>query len=805
MRAPITFAWRNLVFGRGAHDVWSLYRVHMQSYAGLSATGKIGVLGAFAAFASTIEADFQLLRVHRAWSAADYDEAARSTVDARYGDVAWLDDLLAAHRRAVVSDGPGRPELFLAVRLKGTETHGVPRLIEELRRAVGLADPRAISQRRMDELLDEERRTFGRAGDFLDLERASSAELQWLIRRTTCRGVGEPWVDHFWRPQALVLDADDEEGGRRFHPLEADVLRLLDEPVEVERDHLRVGEGMQTALVLGALPETMTFPGRQAELMFAPLEALDFPVDVCFAARWIPNDHALALVRRRIVDADHAYTEESHGDHGPTAQAAARPDIARELEEQLTSAQRPPLLRGQFSAIIAATTALELDDRVRRLRREYAPISLHRPKDVQLDLWLSHLPGQLPAVRRYDDVLLPEQVGAMVPAATHAVGARTGLLIGHTLSGSRQPVLFDVTEGSRTSRPPAVLCTGTLGSGKTLTAQLLALHAFIGGSRVIDLDPKGDHHLAEVLGGEQVEQVELTADGSDRGMLDPLRIGPEDLRVELAHSFLTELLPAPVPAEWQTEIRAAVAEVEQRGGRSCGLVLEQLRAGDDHARAAARAIAIHAESGLLQLGFASSDEDGSPAGPRPVTSLRIANLTLPVPGTPRPDLTQEERTGRALLRLLAVEALHFASSDWSRHKLLVIEELSQLVGDAIGLTLIERIVRLCRSQNATPVLVTQVVDDVGDLSDLVGCFFAFGVETDAEAARVLRLLGLDPEDGELRAQLRSFRRGRCLLRDYDGRISPVQIDLADDELLRALDTTPTGGPLHSSNGSAPAL
>jgi hypothetical protein len=67
---------------------------------------------------------------------------------------------------------------------------------------------------------------------------------------------------------------------------------------------------------------------------------------------------------------------------------------------------------------------------------------------------------------------------------------------------------------------------------------------------------------------------------------------------------------------------------------------------------------------------------------------------------------------------------------------------------------------------------------------------AFGVETDAEAARVLNLLGLDGDDLAMRARLRGFRQGRCLLRDYEGRVGAVQIDLADDALLAALDTTP---------------
>jgi hypothetical protein len=144
--------------------------------------------------------------------------------------------------------------------------------------------------------------------------------------------------------------------------------------------------------------------------------------------------------------------------------------------------------------------------------------------------------------------------------------------------------------------------------------------------------------------------------------------------------------------------------------------------------------------------------------------------------------------------LLSVHALHLASGDWSRHKVLIIEELSQLVGDAVGLSLLQRIVRLCRSQNATPILATQVVDDVGStaaaVADMVGCFFAFGVETSGQAERVLGLLGMDREDERLRNQLQSFRRGRCLMRDYEGRVSPVQIDLADDALLRAFDTTP---------------
>jgi hypothetical protein len=792
MRAPIRFGWRNVVFADGRSEAWALFRLYTRSYPGLTLSGKLEVLGALAAYATACEADFQLLRVSRGWSGDDYGAAARATLDAEHGHPDALETLVSHHEQAFDAEAFRRPELFLSVRLTtDTSSSWLAALWSSARRGIGLDDAAGMTQRQLDAVLQAETRAFARVCDYLDAERVSSRELQWLVRRSYCRGMGtEPWLDEFWRPQALVLDSEDEDGGRRFVPLEADVLRLFDEPIGPRRDHLAFEGSVQAVLVLGALPEATQFPGHHAELMFSPLEALPFPVDACFCARWIANGAALSLVRRRIVDADHAYAEESHGEHGPTARTAARPDLARELEEELAGADRPPLLRGQLSLVVGAPTVAELDDRVRRIRREYAPIAVHRPKDVQVDLWLQHFPAQPAALHRYDDLFLPEQVGAMVPMATHSVGARTGLLIGHTLAGAPQPVLFDVTEGSRTSRPPAVLCTGTLGSGKTLTAQLLALHAFVGGSRVVDLDPKGDHRLREVVGPEHVEHIELSADGADRGMLDPLRIGPQDLRVELAHSFLVELLPAPVSPAWQTEIRSAVSEVVAADGRSCGLVLNRLEEGNDDAQAAARAIGVHAGSGLLQLGFAAPGTPPPRTGERSLVSLRIANLTLPVPGTPRADLTHEERTGRALLRLLAVQALHLVADDWSRHKVLILEELSQLVGDAVGLALVQRIVRLCRSQNATPVLITQVVDDVAAVSDLVGCFMAFGVETDAEAARVLNLLGLDGDDPAMRARLRGFRQGRCLLRDYEGRVDAVQIDLADDALLAALDTTP---------------
>jgi len=801
VRAPLTFAWRNVVFGSGVTDAWALFRVHTRSYPGLSVTEKLQALGELAGFATAVERDFSLLRVTRAWSTPDYLAAARAGRDPDHADVEAFEELLASHALVLADDAPARPELFLSVRLAQADDgmgatvaaarDGLAGLVD---RALGRGDARGLSQRRLDELLDLETRLHARVADYLDIERAASREFQWLVQRAFTRGVGEPWLDEFWRPQALVLDADEEDGGRRFRPLEADVLRLYDTPIEQHDRALTMrgedGDVHQALLTVGALPEATPFPGRLAELLFAPLEALPFGVDACFGARWIPNDRALALTRRRVVDADHAYTEESHGEHGPTATAAARPGIARDLEEYLTSSDRPPLLRGQIGLAVGAATSDELEDRVQRLRREYAPITLHRPLGEQLRLFVAHLPAQLSPVARYDDVFLPEQFGAMVPTATHAVGSTAGTYVGYTLSGSRQPVLFDATEASRTSRPPAVLFAGTSGGGKSLAAQVVAFHAYLAGSKVIDIDPKGDHALDRLVGEENVEVVEFGAGAEHRGALDPLRIAPEDLRVELAYSFLVELLPAPVPPQWQTEIRAAVAEEVDAGGRSCLGVVERLDAGDDDARAAARAIRVHADTGLLRLGFAGRDAAPPEVSDRPVMVVRVANLTLPEPGTPRSELTAEERTGRALLRLLGACALHLMHADRGRHKVLLFDEVWTFLGDASGLALLGRISRIARSLNTLPLYATQVGDEIGQLAAFVGCVFGFGVETDDEAKRLLKVVGLDATDASRRRHLCGFRAGRCYMRDYEGRIAPMQVDPASAAVLSTLDTTP---------------
>jgi hypothetical protein len=385
----------------------------------------------------------------------------------------------------------------------------------------------------------------------------------------------------------------------------------------------------------------------------------------------------------------------------------------------------------------------------------------------------------------------------MMPTATHVAGARRGYYLGHTLSASRRPVLFNLSEGSERDGNATVLSVGALGSGKTTLAQKLQYEAFLRGARVIDCDPKGDHrfHLLEDV-APHVESLALQPDPKLRGMLDPLRVAPEHMRQEAAVSFLLDLLPRRAEPVWETAIVAAVDKVIARSGSpTCLEVVRALQDGSDVDAQVGQTLEIYARTGLTQLGFADSRQPLPPVGQRQVTYLPIRDLPGPPPGADRAEYSQTERVGEQIVRLIAMFALQLMSAERSRLKVFSFDEGWRLLSDPVGRTLLISLQRMGRSELAVPIISTQLVSDTlldnrESLESLIGATFVFGVRSQQEAGRALALIGLDPEDAGLRRQLLEFGAGRCLFRDHRGRVEAIQVDLIGSVLRRALSTTP---------------
>jgi hypothetical protein len=816
MRPPISFVYGNCVFASGLGDGWAAFAVDVSSYQWLSEDGKrarfLALLGALEA----IEADVQILRVGRRWRAERYaremdggvpmDGGARGLEGSHEHERTRYVDEHASRLREVAG---AQPAVFLLVSLRDPERDVAsyvskvaeqhPRQwLESLTRVFSLRDRRLLNVAELEAARVRADQAHARLADFLPVREARGADLQWLVRRAFCRGVGEPDIDGLHEPRALIFERNGEAV---LAPLEGDVMRWMDGYVEHRGRALRIeselGTSWQAHLVLGALPEQTRFPGAAAELMFAPVESLPFGADLSLNARFLPNELALRIARKRIQDADQIVRAESDGEQGVSDLGYERTQEARDLLAYLQASSRPPLLRATLAVAVGADGEDELEERVEMCRRAYGDVRLHRPIGDQLELFLQHLPGQRTRVAGYDDTLTTEQVAAMMPTAAHAVGSRKGFYLGYTLSGSRQPVRFNLREGSDSDRNSTILSVGALGSGKTTLDQKLKYEGFLLGARVIDCDPKGDHrfHLLDEV-APHTESVTLRPDPALRGVLDPLRIAPEHLRQDAAVSFLRDLLPGRAEASWETALVGAVDRVIRRSRAPTCLEVAQALCEGDHAEAqVGMALMVYARSGLTQLGFADPAVKLPPFGHRQVTYLPIRDLPGPEPGMRRSEYSQAERVGEQIVRLIAMFAMHLMAVERERLKLFSFDEGWRLLGDPAGRALMASLQRMGRSELAVPIISTQLVGDtlVGDresLDNLIGATFVFGMRSEAEAARALALLGLDREDPRLRQRLLELEAGRCLFRDHRGRVEAIQVDVVVPTLLRAFSTTP---------------
>ena len=797
---PLRYARRNILIGPDG-DAAALYRAETIAYSFLPTAEKWGLLRRLERLAHLAGGDFSIWRVQRAYPAERYAPGLADLADERHADAEGWRRYLEGHEARLRELRSHVLEVYIAVSLtEGGAGPSALRSFGRVRRRVeelaGVGAPQPISGSELEALAAVEQRTFDRLGGAIALERASTEELHWLLRRTACRGVAEPVADRHWQPDALVVIAPG--GSVAYEPLEQELRRCANAPATEhpgESPSLAVeaeeGTVYQAFLCAGSLAEEAEFPGA-AEVLFAPAEDAGFPVDAVLHAQWVGNREALGQVRKRILDVEHAYRDQMEGAaSGPGVLAEEDRELAREYEAILQSSAHPPMLRASISLAVGTADREELERRVGALRERFGDVALHRPRGLQHALFADHLPrpggGSVPD---YVQQMTVEQFGASVPIATAQVGSTDGIYIGFSSAGGARPVFYDPTEAPREARASAVLLAGTLGSGKTIAAQSIAFAAQRRGSLVVDFDPKPDHGLDRVpeLRGE-VEVLELSGDPEHRGKLDPLAIGLPELREELASSYLVELLRDPPPS-WEVAIDRAVRDAVRAGERSLGAVIERLRSAEAEAgREVAEALDVLSDFGLARLGFGSGEAEPIEVA-RSVITIRTPGLSLPDPGASRETYTRAERVSVATLSLVAALALRLIAGDRSRHKVVVLDEAWFLLASTQGRSLLNRIIRLGRALNATVLVATQRLADLGELSELFGVYFLFGQETDAEARAGLAQIGLDAEDTAARARLREYRQGLCLMRDLDGRVGELRFDLVFPELLGALDNTP---------------
>jgi hypothetical protein len=293
VRAPLRFVYGNVCLGGGEDDAWALFVAEPHPFDGLTTADKNERFSRLVSALEAAEADMQILRVSRPFAVERYLRELESEPTPH---VAARESLTASHRERFAGLNARQPWIAIAVRLTAakhdttastTEQRSVAeRWLRAARGAIAWERPRVLSIARLEALRIRADEAHAQLAAYLDVRPARTVDVQWLVRRAFCRGLGEPVVDGLHEPQALVFERN---GQAVLAPLEGDVLRWCDGYVDHHGRHLRIeselGVSWQAHLVVGALPERGVFPSALLALLSAVPDALPFPIDLSLNAR----------------------------------------------------------------------------------------------------------------------------------------------------------------------------------------------------------------------------------------------------------------------------------------------------------------------------------------------------------------------------------------------------------------------------------------------------------------------------------------------------------------------------------------
>ncbi|HYG59331.1 MAG TPA: ATP-binding protein [Symbiobacteriaceae bacterium] len=818
MKFPITYFERNLIFNT-QREAWAGFRLQPFSYDYLGHDQKIALLQ-------------RLSRLF--WYLEEY-EGHLAVVPSRHSIRAHFDRLAGELRGPLVETGDryaGGVAQYLE-RLLGAEGHEYSyflflklprppiqglnfrtwlrslwqeprRLIEEL---AGVS-PFEILDYELQAYLDREELAHQRLTQVVRAWRLEEGEIASLLRGGFFRGLGNPPDRPGWRPDAWVVPRP--EGGVALRPARPEILTLADGELDL-RHPRRIGvtqlvdgeeqTAYQAFAVLAELPDELPFPG--AEWLFS-LQDLPFPVEVHLRWSNLPYREALGMVRRKKLEiADQDQHTRGAGEDTPLALMGAQ-EQALTLEQDLKQRKFPTLL-ASVSFGVAAPEPRLLNERLSQLKGHLAAhqCTAEVPAGDQLRLFHEAIPGSARPAGHYIHRLPPEVVGAGMFLCTRSLGDSSGPFIGRT-GALGQPVYLDPAAAPRRHRSASAAFVGTLGGGKSFTANLLTyLTAVTGGARGLILDPKGERSAWPELLPELADHlnvITLSPHPRDYGKLDPFVIfrslgeagRPEATNLALSLlSFLCRAQPGDDAFVAILEALAAVKDEPAPGLRRVVDYLEaRAREGDKELKSLARYLRALQELPYAGLFFGAGDEETVDTG-YPLNILQLQHLTLPPPGRPRADYSLEETLSVALLHAVTAFANAFTRRDREIFKVVLLDEAWALLQSGQGRNLISHLLRTGRAMNTAVYLVTQSATDLLDetIRNQLGFKFIFRSEDHAEISGALELLNLEKSDHNV-FTVRGLATGEALLQDLDGRVGVVRVDPVYEHLLRAFDTRP---------------
>lgn len=807
MSFPLTYIERNLVFNRD-QQVWAAYRLQSWHYEYLSHDARLGLLQRLARLFWHLEdLEGQLMLVPRPHGLREHMQQLGETGDKL---AQWYSQQAAATLPPATREEMADYDYVLLLRISEA-----PTFMNDLK-SMGrglLTSPRqffknfagvgdwSISTAQLGVNMDREEQVYLRLNRILKAARLNAAELGQLVHTQFDRGERQPARSTGWQ-QPITLSPDEKfvtpDQGAMGTLADGDL--YLDTPHRVRMVNPAGVETLTAFAALADVPDDMPFPG--GEWLFG-LHDLPFPVEVCLRWRAIGHRDALNEVRKRRLEINDQDEHTRHSGQDLPLNLLEAQEDALLLEHDLKQ-RKNPLLDLTVLFGVSAQTPEQLAIRLQSLKEYFLTqqMTVEVPGGDQLAAFTDFLPATPHTLRDYVLRLPPEAVAASMLLASKALGDDSGPYIGRVGLLNR-PVYLDPSLPPRINRSASMAFLGSLGGGKSFTANLLTYLAITArGARALILDPKGERgHWPNALPELRDQTRVLTLSGSpaDRGKLDPFVIartlasGDQREIANLAVSVLCFLTGAHMGDNRFLGIMEAVERVAARPQPTLTAVLDELeRMGqtDEAISTLARYLRVMSNQAYASLLFGRGDEQGLDLSAQ-VNILQVQHLQLPPTGKPRDEYTMQELISVGLMQAVTAYAARFASQDRGVFKVVLMDEAWALLGSSQGKALVSQLLRTGRSLNTAIYLVTQNCADLLDetIRNNLGAKFIFRSQDADEIGHVLQFLNL-PDSPEAAYAVRNLETGQALLQDLQGRVGMVRMDAVLPHVVEAFNTAP---------------
>ncbi len=646
------------------------------------------------------------------------------------------------------------------------------------------------------------------------VRKASLQEVEWWLRKSYFRGLPDP---SSVIPEPFPVQVLTQGHRQVVRPSKSVVHALADVRVRekltnlvIEHDEDRVS--YQTFYASVSVPQGIPEDDPTGfEWLYGVNETLKFPVDCALHVRIEGPKEALEKLKSKKKTAQAQYNEWTENDNEVPLEVEEDYATVAALEKKLRSRQSLVHVKAIFA--FGASNLKMLKDYAVEFEQEAKKfhVLVKGPGDMK-SLFQAFYPfaeSNLPTT--YEIPMDPGVLAAGVPWGTRSLGDPCGFWLGKLLTG--RPVFMDPPRAAQINTATAIMLVGKLGSGKSYTMKSIIFHLLSWGAVGFAIDPKGTEFekfpmIPDV--GEDVKIVSF-AEGERAEKFNPFRLGSNDFDSRQTIKGILELIfqPSdPQQMEMRNVLLSMALDLVYQGHKYDMYAFEHALGElsrhpepsyQSHAKIVIQRLKNLEKDPLGRLLF--GEDTGETIFNKRMLVAVVRGLTLPKAGTSKETWTDIQRLSAAMMFAVATLGLKQLLR-LPKHivKFLAMDECWVLREFEEGRRLINEALRLSRSENLIPILASQNATDFeargeeDEISGLFGWKFIYRLDSSVQVAAALRLLGMDEEEPSVWTERFSkYVDGLGMVRDPEGRVGEMQVELVDSSLDKYFNSTPPGG------------